>query len=158
LVPAQALTLTPAPARTGNIDSGSCSALKSKPRPESTPELSDHLWSVSEVFGWSRIPNNTWSRSRIFLSDSGSSSGSFFYITLLSCEFLLKWYNFFWNFPETENSCCVQQFPLSASCYKIVDSQISFTLCWGVGVGNFGKVGIEHLPSTPQPKTLRTPV
>ena len=32
----------------------------------------------SEVFGWSRIPNNNGSRSRIFLSDSGSPIGSFF--------------------------------------------------------------------------------
>jgi len=33
-----------------------------------------------EVFGWSRsrIPNNTGSRSRIFLSESGCSIGSFF--------------------------------------------------------------------------------
>jgi len=27
------------------------------------------------------------------------------------------------------NSCSVPQFPLIASCYKIVDSQTSFTLC-----------------------------
>jgi len=32
----------------------------------------------SEVFGWSRIPNNTRSRSRIFLSDFGCPLGSFF--------------------------------------------------------------------------------
>jgi len=32
----------------------------------------------SEVFGWSRIPDNTGSRSRIFLSDSGCPIGSFF--------------------------------------------------------------------------------
>ena len=31
----------------------------------------------SEVFGWSRIPDNTGSRSRIFLSNSGSPIGSF---------------------------------------------------------------------------------
>jgi len=29
----------------------------------------------SEVFGWSRIPDNTGSRSRIFLSDSGCPIG-----------------------------------------------------------------------------------
>jgi len=34
----------------------------------------------SEVFGWSRAPNNTrnWSRCRIFLPDSDSPTGSFF--------------------------------------------------------------------------------
>jgi len=31
-------------------------------------------------------------------------------------------------FIETENSCCVPRFPLIASCYRIVDSQTSFTL------------------------------
>ena len=39
------------------------------------------------------IPNNT--RSRIVLRDSRCPIGSFFYITLLNLEFLLKWYNFF---------------------------------------------------------------
>ena len=28
-----------------------------------------------------------------------------------------------------QNSCCEPRFPLSAICYKIVDSQTSFTLC-----------------------------
>jgi len=28
-----------------------------------------------------------------------------------------------------QNSCCVPRFPLIASCYKIVDSRTSFTLC-----------------------------
>jgi len=28
-----------------------------------------------------------------------------------------------------QNSCYVPRFPLSVSCYKIVDSQTSFTLC-----------------------------
>jgi len=32
----------------------------------------------SEFFGWSQIPNNTGSRSRIFLSDSRCPIGSFF--------------------------------------------------------------------------------
>jgi len=39
-----------------------------------------------------------------------------------------------------QNSCCVPQFPLIASCYKIVDSQTSFKLC--EGVRNFGKVRV----------------
>jgi len=30
---------------------------------------------------------------------------------------------------ETETSCCVPRFPLTASCYKIVDSQIAFMFC-----------------------------
>jgi len=37
LAPAQTLMLTPAPARTKNNDSGSCSSLKCKLWPESTP-------------------------------------------------------------------------------------------------------------------------
>jgi len=32
-------------------------------------------------------------------------------------------------------------------CYKIVDIQTSFVLCWGVGVGKCGKVG--HFTSDP---------
>jgi len=105
---------------------------------------------VSEVFGWSWIPNNTRSRSQTFLSDSGSEIGLFFYITLLSWVFLLQWYDFFWNFLETDDSCCLPQFPLSASCYTIVDSQtfIYFILkCqrfWKGGRRSrkFGKVGV----------------
>jgi len=46
------------------------------------------------------------------------------------------------TFIKTENSCRVSLFPLIASCYKIVDSQTSFKFCYGVGVGNFGKVGV----------------
>ena len=45
-------------------------------------------------------------------------------------------------FMQTEIYCCVPRFPLVASCYKIVNSQTSFMLCYGVGVGHFGKVGI----------------
>jgi len=40
----------------------------------------------SDIFGWSRIPNNT---------GSPMSNWIIFYITLLNREFLLKWYNFF---------------------------------------------------------------
>jgi len=85
----------------------------------------------SVVFGWSRI----------FLSDSGSPIElRILYIALLgwnpnSC--LLKWYKFLLTFSiETENSCCVPRFPLIPSCYKIVDSQASFTLCQEVQVGS----------------------
>jgi len=65
----------------------------------------------------------------VFLSDSDSGGpiGLVFYIALLSWE---SWWNgtiSYETFAETENSCGVQQFPLSASCYKIVDSQTSFT-------------------------------
>jgi len=49
------------------------------------------------------------------------------------------------TFIETENSCCAPRFLLVAVCYKIVDSQIWFTLCEvvgvGFGVGHFGQVG-----------------
>ena len=73
---------------------------------------------------------------------------SYFYITLLSWEFLLKWYTSFEIYVETENSCWVPLFPLIASCYKIVNSQTSFTLQYveesetgdGVGVGRRSRV------------------
>jgi len=48
----------------------------------------------SEVFGWSRIRNNTGSRSRIF-SPSPDVQLDHFYVTFLNWEFLLKWYKFF---------------------------------------------------------------
>ena len=35
-----------------------------------------------------------------------------FYIRLLNREFLLKWYNTFETFVETEFSCCIPRFPL----------------------------------------------
>jgi len=67
----------------------------------------------------------------------GKSNWNILYITLLSWVFLYFCWNctiFFETFIETENSCCVTRFPLIASCYKVVDRQTSFTLCWGVGV------------------------
>jgi len=42
------------------------------------PGLRSRSRKESEVFGWSRIPTNTGSRSRIFLSDYGCPIGSFF--------------------------------------------------------------------------------
>jgi len=47
-----------------------------------------------------------------------------------------------------------QTFIEAASCYKIVDSQTSFTLCQGVAVGDFGKVGVGHFTSEPGCKVL----
>jgi len=48
----------------------------------------------SEVFGWSRIPNNTGNRRRIF-RPTPDVQLDHFYIALLNWEFLWKWYNFF---------------------------------------------------------------
>ena len=68
----------------------------------------------------------------------------------------------FKTFTETDNSCCVPRFPLSVSCYEILDSQllslyvkvsvseilerseseISERSESGVAVGNFGKVEV----------------
>ena len=73
----------------------------------------------SEVFGWSR--------GRFFCpTPTGSPIGSFLESHCWvghSC----------WNdtisfeaFVDAENSCCVSRFPLIASCYKIIDSQINF--------------------------------
>ena len=41
----------------------------------------------------------------------------------------------FETFIETKNSCCVPRFRLTGNCYKIVNSQTSFTLCEKVEVG-----------------------
>ena len=59
-----------------------------------------------------------------------------FYVTLLSWEFLLKWYNFFWNF------CWNRDFLLCTTISIGINSQFSFPLC--KGVGNFGKVGVGY--------------
>ena len=48
------------------------------------------------------------------------------------------------TFVETENSCFVPRFPMSVRCCNILNCQNSFTLCEGVGVGNFGKIGVWH--------------
>jgi len=63
-----------------------------------------------------------WKSESNFLSDSvfGCLIGSFFYITLLSWEFLLKLYNFFWNF------CCNTDFLLCTTISINFYSQISF--------------------------------
>ena len=63
----------------------------------------------SEVFGWSRITNNTGRRSRIFCPTPYVHLDHF-YITLLNLEFLLKWYNFFWN--RDFLLCRLPRFPL----------------------------------------------
>jgi len=55
-----------------------------------------------------------------------------FHITLLNWKFLLKWYNFFWNF------CWNRNFLLFTMISIDFNSQISFPLCQGVKVGNFG--------------------
>jgi len=62
------------------------------------------------------------------------------------------------TFIETENSCSVPRFPLSVSFYKIVDSQTSFTLSWGVG--EFWKLGFgtEHFTSDSATLTKTTPI
>ena len=64
-----------------------------------------------------------------------------FYITLLNWEFWLKWYNFFWKF------CWIRGFLLCTTISIDFNSQISFSLCQGLGVGNFGKVGVLYFTS-----------
>jgi len=61
-----------------------------------------------------------------------------FCITLLCWEFLLKWYNFFWN------NCWNRYFLLCTTISIDFNSQTLFPLCCrvGVGVGNFGKSGV----------------
>jgi len=67
------------------------------------------------------------------------SSWMIFYSTLLKREFLLKWYNFFWNF------CRNRGFLLCTTISIDFNSQISFPVCWGVGFRNFGKVGVGNV-------------
>jgi len=83
-----------------------------------------------EVCGWSRIPDNA----RVVVG---------FFCPIPSLEVQLQFFlhhtpklgipvemvQFFFKLIETENSCCVQRFSLSASCCEIVDSQTSFVLC-----------------------------
>ena len=72
----------------------------------------------------SRIPNNTGSRSRIFCpTPTPDAQLDHFLITLLNWEFLLKWYNFFWNF------CWIRDFLLCTTISIDFNSQISSPLC-----------------------------
>jgi len=90
----------------------------------------------SDIFGWirSRIPKNTRSRcrSRIFYLTPEVQLNHFFHRTLkfgILARACWNGTNSFETFIETENSCRVPRFPLIASCYKVVDSQTSYTLC-----------------------------
>jgi len=65
----------------------------------------------SEFFGWSRIPNNTGSRSWIFLSDSRCSIGSFF-TSLLKLGIPVKMVQFLLKLLLKQISCCAPRFPL----------------------------------------------
>jgi len=64
----------------------------------------------------------------------------------------LKWYNFFQTFIETENSCCVPQFPLIASCDSLLRQLTAKLNSCHVnksesGVGNFGKLRVGNFGS-----------
>jgi len=50
-----------------------------------------------------------------------------FYITHLSWEFVIKCTLSFETFVETEISCWAPRFPFTRNCYKVVNSQTSFT-------------------------------
>jgi len=111
-----------------------------------------------EVFGWSQEldSKNTRSRcrSRIFclIPTPEVQLNPFLHCTtkfgipVEPVQFLLK-------LLLKQNSCCVPRPPLIISCFKIVDSQTSFTLCFGVSVEvvKFGKLESDILPPTPQP-------
>ena len=60
----------------------------------------------------------------------------------------------FETFMETENSCCVPRFPLIASCYRIVDSQTSFTFLQSRESEILERSVSGILPPTPQPWLL----
>ena len=69
---------------------------------------------VSEVFGRSRIPNNTGSRSRTFLSDSDSGCpiGPFFLNHTPKLGIPVEMVQFLLKLSLKQNSCCAQRFPL----------------------------------------------
>ena len=92
----------------------------------------------SEVFGWSR--------SRIFLSDSGCPIGLFF--TSHS-----KIGNSSWNGTISFETFVETDFLLCTTISIDFNSQTSFRLCYEVG--NFGKSKSDILPPTPQPWSTR---
>ena len=104
-------------------------------------------------FWWSRIPNNTRGRSRIFFVRLRlwKSNWIFFYFTLLSWEFLLKWYNFFWNFYwNREFLLCTT---VSIDWWSLQNCwQPSFHSRYVVESEIFGKggAGVEHSTSRPR--------
>jgi len=81
----------------------------------------------SDVNRWScnRIPNYTRNRSRICLFDvdSGSSIGSVFLHRTPKFGIPVEMVQFLLRLFLKQNSSCVLRFPLSTSCYKIVDSR-----------------------------------
>ena len=90
-----------------------------------------------------------------------------FYITLLNWEFLLKWYNFFWNFCLKQRFLAVHHDFHWVKCHSLYVKESKYEIFersesgFGVGncgkpesgVGQFGKVGdgSDILPPTPQP-------
>jgi len=93
---------------------------------------------------------------RIFSSDSGSPIESFYTLRKLGIPTRACWNSTvsFEIFMKAENSCCVPRFPPIASCYNIVDSQTSVTLCYGVGVGNLERSELESDIFTSDSATL----
>jgi len=103
----------------------------------------------SEVCRWSRIPKNTMSLSRIFFCATPEVQLNHFFTSHSQVR------NSCWNGTisfensiETDNSLC----STTSSCYEIVESQTSFTICWvgkfiKVGVRKVGKVRVEHFTS-----------
>jgi len=93
----------------------------------------------SEVFGWSRIPNNT--ESRIFLSSSnyGCPIGSFFF----KSGILVEMAQFVLELLLKQTSCCVSQFPLILTAkfhslyVKELESEFPTRKFWKVGVRYF---------------------
>jgi len=102
----------------------------------------------------SKLDSFSNTRIRISLSESDIPNGSFFWITLLSCVGNSCWNGtiHYETFVETENGC-IPRFPFRVWCYKILDSQTLFTLCWGVGNLKSLELKLESdiLPPTPQP-------
>jgi len=99
-----------------------------------------------ELRSWSRRESDIFgvAGDRIFLG--GVQLNCFLHRTLNLGKSIRACWNgaiFFETFTDTENSYCAPRFPLIVSCYRIVDSQTSFTLrsrsrkIWKPGVGHF---------------------
>ena len=105
----------------------------------------------SEFFWWRRnwIPNNTGSRSRIFVRlRLQISNWIIFYITLLNWEFLLKWYNSFWHFCWHRDYLLCTTIPIASAKFHslgVKQSEILERSQSGFGVGNFRKTESEIL-------------
>ena len=112
----------------------------------------------SEFFGWSRsrIPDNTGSRSRIFLpTPTPNVQLDHFLLHTPKLGTPVEMVQFLLKLFETEISCCVPRFPLILTAkFHSLSFKESESEIWERSeseVGNFGKSVSDVLSPTPQP-------